>query len=175
MATGQQNKLAGQIGEFLVCAELGRLGVIATPFAGNVPNFDLLAANENGGTVALQVKASRGHSWSTQADLWLQLRLEGNKQINDGLFNISNSPLIYIFVTIASSAGQDRYFILTKGELQKIHVQNYQAYMEPRGWIRPKNPASFDCRCTIDDLAHVENNWQLITERLGAFGIPPTT
>lgn len=62
MATGQQNKLAGQIGEFLVCAELGKLGIIATPFAGNVPNFDLLAANENGGTVALQVKASRGHS-----------------------------------------------------------------------------------------------------------------
>ena len=75
MATGHANKLTGQIGEFLVCAELGRRGIIATPFSGNVPNFDLLVASLEGGSAAIQVKASRGNSWSTQANLWLQLRL----------------------------------------------------------------------------------------------------
>ena len=33
MATGRSNKLVGQVGEFLVCAELGRRGMIATPFS----------------------------------------------------------------------------------------------------------------------------------------------
>lgn len=40
MATGRQNKLTGQLAEHLVCAELGRRGLIATPFSGNVPTFD---------------------------------------------------------------------------------------------------------------------------------------
>lgn len=48
MATGRSNQLTRQIGEHLVAAELGRQGFIATPFAGNVPNFDLLVANELG-------------------------------------------------------------------------------------------------------------------------------
>ena len=36
-------RLAGQIGEHLVVAELGRREIIATPFAGNVPDIDILA------------------------------------------------------------------------------------------------------------------------------------
>jgi hypothetical protein len=31
MSTGRNNRLAGQIGEFLVCAELGRLGSSRVP------------------------------------------------------------------------------------------------------------------------------------------------
>ena len=46
MATGSANKLTGQVGEFLVCAELGRRGMFATPFAGNVPEFDVVAVGE---------------------------------------------------------------------------------------------------------------------------------
>ena len=60
MSTGRNNKLAGQIGEFLVCAELGKRGLIATPFSGNVPAFDILAADDLCNTVPIQVKASRG-------------------------------------------------------------------------------------------------------------------
>jgi hypothetical protein len=37
MASGLSNKLTGQIGEFLACAELGRRGFVATSFTGNVP------------------------------------------------------------------------------------------------------------------------------------------
>jgi hypothetical protein len=54
MSTGRLNKLAGQIGEYLVCAELGRRGLIATPFAGNVPTFDVLATDESCRTVPIQ-------------------------------------------------------------------------------------------------------------------------
>ena len=34
-------QLAGQIGESLVVAELGKRGVIATAFSGNVPDIDI--------------------------------------------------------------------------------------------------------------------------------------
>jgi hypothetical protein len=39
MATGRSNQLTGHIGEHLVAAELGRMGLFATPFAGNVPDY----------------------------------------------------------------------------------------------------------------------------------------
>jgi hypothetical protein len=42
MARSFKTQLAGQIGESLVVAELGRRGIVATAFAGNVPDIDLL-------------------------------------------------------------------------------------------------------------------------------------
>jgi hypothetical protein len=47
--------LTGQIGEYLVCAELGRCDLIATPFSGNVPSFDVLATDKSFRTVLIQV------------------------------------------------------------------------------------------------------------------------
>ena len=65
MVTGRSTQLARQIGEHLVAAELGRMRFIATPFAGNVPNFDLLVANEAGTAIPVEVKAINGPSWQT--------------------------------------------------------------------------------------------------------------
>ena len=67
MATGRQNKLTGQAAEHLVCAELGRRGFIATPFAGNVPTFDVVAVDAACRAVPIQVKATRGDTWPTDA------------------------------------------------------------------------------------------------------------
>ena len=64
MATGRSNKLVGQTGEYLVAAELSRRGLIATTFTGNVPHYDIIASNEFGMHVSVQVKASRGASWA---------------------------------------------------------------------------------------------------------------
>lgn len=60
MATGLSTRLVAQIGEFLVCAELGRRGLIATPFAGNVPGYDVIATDEQFRSVPIQVKTSSG-------------------------------------------------------------------------------------------------------------------
>ena len=73
MKKGRSNKLAGQIGEYLVCAELGRRGYIATSFTGNVPEFDLIVANDELKTVPIQVKTSRGDNWPTTASLWIDI------------------------------------------------------------------------------------------------------
>ena len=55
MATGRSTQLTRQIGEHLVAAELGRMNLIATPFAGNIPQFDLLASTQDGRAFPVQV------------------------------------------------------------------------------------------------------------------------
>ena len=62
MATGRSNKLVGQTGEYLIAAELSRRGLIATTFTGNVPHYDIIASDETGRHVSVQVKASCGTS-----------------------------------------------------------------------------------------------------------------
>jgi hypothetical protein len=72
MATGRGMQLTRQIGEHLVAAELGRHGYIAAPFAGNVPLYDLLAADARGFSIPIQVKAINGGSWQFSADTYLK-------------------------------------------------------------------------------------------------------
>jgi|SRR5579862_2138999 len=169
MSTGRKNKLAGQIGEFLVCAELGRRGLIATTFSGNVPTFDVLAADEHCNTLPIQVKASRGDSWTSDARTWMQITLDADSQvqINRGPQIIENPDLIYVHVAIAPlTGGKDQFFILTRRQLQEAATKRYSAWMDARGWRRPRTPESFDCRYWIEDLEPFRDNWNLITEKL---------
>jgi hypothetical protein len=63
MTTGLKTQLAKQVGEYLVAAELGRMGLIAATFAGNVPDYDIVAMDATGMAVPVQVKAVTGRSW----------------------------------------------------------------------------------------------------------------
>src|SRR6266536_3141879 len=67
MATGRSNYLTKQAGEYLVAAELSRRGYIATTFTGNVPDYDIIAVDDCGGHVVVQVKAIAGESWQFNA------------------------------------------------------------------------------------------------------------
>jgi hypothetical protein len=168
---GRNNKLAGQIGEFLVCAELGRRGFIATPFAGNVPAFDILVADEACNTVPVQVKASRGDGWPTVATKWMKIdqsqESESRAQNYLGPAEIKNPNMIYVHVAISELDGsRDQFFILTEAQLQEVVIQHYKAYMDPKGWLRPKNPSSFRVQYHIEDLQPYRDNWTLITEKL---------
>ena len=172
MSIGRNNKLAGQIGEYLVCAELGRRDIIATPFSGNVPAFDILAADELCRTVPIQVKASRGDNWPSDARDWMEILLdeETKAQKSLGPKKIRNPDLIYVCVAIAppddSKENKDRFFILTKAQLQSVCIKTYSAWMDKREWKRPRNPNSFDCRYWIAHVQEYEDNWKLILERL---------
>ena len=74
-----KNQFSGQIGESLVVAELGKRGIIATAFAGNVPEIDILAY-KGGNTVAIQVKTWRSGNASLRADRYLIINQNGEKQ-----------------------------------------------------------------------------------------------
>src|SRR5437667_10917347 len=120
MSTGRLNRLAGQIGEHLVCAELGRRELIATSFARNVPTFGVLAVDESGRTVPIQVMASRSDNWPSQATRWMQLQVDTvtGRQTYAGLTQLTTPDLIWVCVAIAKANSQnhDRFFILTEAD-----------------------------------------------------------
>ena len=157
----------------MVCAELGRRNLIATPFSGNVPAFDILAADELCRTVPIQVKAARTDNWPSDARSWMNISFdpETKMQKNLGRIEIKNPDLIYVFVAIASldeKNSKDRFFILTKLQLQEICIKRYSDWMDTIGWKRPRSPESYDCRFWIPDVEKYENNWDLISSRLAA-------
>lgn len=170
MSKGLRNKLAGQVGEFLVCAELGRRGFIATSFTGNVPEFDLIVADGSLKTLPVQVKTSRGHSWPTTASKWIDITIdeEGQRQVDHGNSDIPHPDLIYVCVLLAApeSDYSDRYFILLKRDLQIICARNYRGWMSKHNWRRPKNFRSLDNRYYVVDLEPFEDNWDLFERQL---------
>ena len=177
MSRGRQNKLVGQVAEHLVVAELGRRGLIATGFAGNVPTFDIIAADEACRTVPIQVKASSGDSWPSDARTFMDLEFdrEAKQQRMRGPAVLTTPDLLYVFVAVAEppKKGFDRFFILTMRELQEVCVRCYTEWMDPKDWKRPKNPESYDNRFWIKDIEPFEDHWQLILDQLGTRAADP--
>lgn len=168
MATGLTNKIAGQIGEYLTCAELGRRGLIATTFTGNVPEYDLIVCDDALRTIPIQVKTSRSDNWPTKANLWLDIDIDDlqKRQINKGTRRIDHPNLIYVCVALGETRSGDRFFICLKSDIQKACIESYKRWMDPKDWIRPRNYKSLDNRYTISDLLAFEDNWSLIFDRL---------
>jgi hypothetical protein len=167
--SGRANKLTAQIGEFLACAELGRQGFIATPFAGNVPEFDILVADEKCNSIPVQVKSSNSSNWPSNAQFWMDIEFDASKGRQNliGKKAIASPELIHIYVSIAKTGETNhRFYILTKRDVQNIYIAGYKAWMDPRDWIRPRNPMSYDNRIDIVGLANYENNWTLIETTL---------
>jgi hypothetical protein len=81
MVTGRSNYLTKQAGEYLVAAELSRRGYIATTFTGNVPYYDIIAVDDSGGHVVVQVKAIAGASWQFKATDFADMVMKGRQQI----------------------------------------------------------------------------------------------
>lgn len=166
LARNFKTQLAGQIGESLVVAELGRRGIVATAFSGNVPDIDILAyANDT--TVHLQVKTWRTGSVHFNATRFIHIDFEGDRQIVRGLDDALDGNLIYVFVRLGESAGQDKYFILLQRDLQAIIFANYGAWLDKHSGVRPRNPKTTHCAVELTSLAQFENNWCLIEQRFG--------
>src|SRR5258706_13638404 len=101
MATGRSTQLTRQIGEHLIAAKLGRLGYIATPFAGNVPDFDLLIADDEGHSIPVQVKAINGGSWQFSIRKVLEVEYIYHSQYVKGQTKVAHPKLICCVVQLA--------------------------------------------------------------------------
>jgi len=165
MARGFKTQLAGQIGEHLVVAELGRLGIVATPFAGNVPDIDLLAYKD-GKSLPLQIKANRKGGISVNAMRYLNIEFNGDVQTVVGKSNDLDRNLVFILVSIGDRLGEDRFFIYKQGFLQDLIYDRHRAFLAKHGGVRPKNPKSTHCAYSKSDLEGSENNWGIIIEAL---------
>ena len=112
MATGRSTQLTRQIGEHLIAAKLGRLGYIATPFAGNVPDFDLLIADEKGYSIPVQVKAINGGSWQFNISKFLDVEIIDDIQYVRGKQKLGNPNLVCVFVQLADDEKDDFYLYI---------------------------------------------------------------
>ncbi len=160
MASGKDNKLTGQIGEYLVTAELGRRGIIATPFSGNMPDFDIVAYAEQK-TTHLQVKTIRkGDLQLNNIRKFLNIEVETEGQKIKGKNINLDRKLIYVCVFLGEKIGEDEFFIFSQGWLQD-HI--YKTYLVRKPPLKIK---SFHYAMRKNMMLKHKDNWKLIEKRL---------
>ncbi len=176
MATGRDNYLTKQTGEYLVAAELSRRGYIATTFTGNVPFYDIVAVDDSGGHVLVQVKAIAGRAWQFNINSFVQITFDGKRQILGDEVAEPYSGLVCVLVQLAAagSGRADRFFVLPWRELCRAMVAGYRVYLENHGGIRPKKPESLHCALLPSDIAGWENRWDILTKDLKPSVMPPS-
>jgi hypothetical protein len=157
MATGKSTQLTRQIGEHLIVSMLGRKGIIATPFAGNVPDFDILASDVNGNIYPIQVKAIKGASWQLSATSFLDINFDKKlkTQIVNGKKLDCNVSIIFILVRLGENE-IDEFYVLKMEEIQNIIMDIYN------GESRPKNWESTHCAIWPKHLADYKEGWKRI-------------
>ncbi len=94
--TNKNKNLVGTTGEYLVCAELGKLGILALLTPKNNPLFDIVAVSPDASkTVTIQVKTmSEGNKqgWRLGTDI---SEKKYNKTLFTVLVNLNNTEVDY--------------------------------------------------------------------------------
>ena len=163
MATGRDMQLTRMTGEYLVCAELCRRGLLATTFTGSVPEFDILATDKDLQTIPIQVKANAKGDWILRADSFLDIDYNGETKIQTivGKRDFKKSELIYVFVKLVEQS-EDEFYILRLQDLQRIILKNHSEHLQKHRGKRPKNPESMHAAISSKHLLDYRNNWQLL-------------
>lgn len=159
--------LTGQMGESLVVAELGRHGIVATAFSGNLPVADILAMYERS-TLRLQVKAMRKETATIGLGSLLNIEQHGPKQIVTKVAPLDDPDLIYVYVYLGDCLAHVQFYILTLRDLQDLIFDGYTRYLARNDGERPRNKESKHASIAINDLEPFRANWDLITDRLNA-------
>ena len=165
MATGRSNKLVGQTGEYLVAAELSRRGLIATTFTGNVPHYDIIASDESGRTVSIQVKASRGSSWQFgNITQYCDIEFDGERQVVGGLKTCPVRRLVMVFVSLEAN-GNDRFYIIPWKDFCCLLAKHHKEFLARNDGRRPKRWESLHCAISEGVLLRYQDKWETV-ERL---------
>jgi hypothetical protein len=154
-------QLAKQVGEYLAAAELCRRGFVAATFSGNVQHYDILASDEKGNKIAVQVKTIRGGSWQFDARNIVKINILGKKQVLGAKKKEPYPNLICIFI-LMDEYGRDQFFLFSWRELQNLLVRNYRAWLKKHNGIRPRNPRSFHSSINPTDLENYKDNWNIL-------------
>ncbi len=166
MTTGRNNKLVGATGEYLVAAELSRRGLIATTFTGNIPHYDIIASDETGRHVSVQVKASRGPSWQFgNISLYCDITFDGKKQIVGEKKPCPARRLMMVFARI-DEGGNDHFYVLPWVGFRNMLVAHHEAYLAKHNGIRPKKWDSLHSAILEKDLAAFQDRWETIEKNL---------
>jgi hypothetical protein len=167
LASGRSKQLTKQAGEYLVASKLCRLGMTATTFTGSVPDFDIVAVDDDGRLVLVQVKTVRSGSWQLgDARVFMDIRQDGDSQIVGETRLPKYSDLVFTFVRLVEK-GDDRFFVLTAQELHELIAKGYGDYLDRHGGIRPRRHDSYHVGLKTKDLERFEGRWSSLAELHG--------
>jgi hypothetical protein len=166
MGSGIKNKLTGQIGENLIAAKLGTLGYYASPYAGNVPGFDLTAVHsETLVSFPVQVKCSTAKTLvHSQIDRWIETHIDDSGIFSFGdLIQPEHPKMLWIMVNLPDGQIEKaRYFLCHESTIQKLVVERFFAFIKRHNYRRPNGGRSKQAILTVRELLEFEDNWVVL-------------
>lgn len=164
MSDGRDKQLIQHRGEYLVAAELCKRGYQATTFTGNVPDFDIIAVDDNLESRPIQVKTINSASWQLNARSFFDIEVNPRtKKQTIRKRGIDYPDLTYVFVDLRSEPVPD-FYILRLKRLRDIIFNNYKKNLEKHGGRRPMNPESTHMAVTLKMVKKHKDNWDCIFE-----------
>jgi len=155
--------LTKQAGEFGVAAELGRRGVVATTFSGNMPGFDILGMRADSSQIRVQVKATRApvDSWFCgDSECFFEIGINEGQECILSQRAPHAADFFWVFVLIGTKHSDDEFFILSDVELVKVARQTYDDWLAGKaGRSITKNPVVLN----TTNLAPYSDKWGEIT------------
>jgi hypothetical protein len=165
MATGRNNQLTKQVGEYLVACELARRGLLVATFSGNVPDFDLVATDLKGFSCPIQVKTIKGGTWQFSIDKFVEITFDGKKQLIGRKKPLQIPQLVSVFVVAGEKYGDDQFFVLEWSKVQDILIAHHARFLGSHAGVRPKVFDSLHFSLEESELRDYKDNWSVITTR----------
>jgi len=149
----KSNNLVGVTGEYYVCAELGKIGVLALLTPKNNPLFDIVAVSPDASrTVTIQVKTMSEHNnagWKLGKDVCVR----------------KNNP--NLFTVLVNLSGNEIEYYIYEYDVLSERVENaYAEYIEtPKRDGGERKDIDFrwwDLKKFKDDDLRRKNNWEIL-------------
>ena len=140
--------------------------MIATTFTGNVPHYDVVASDDTGRHVSVQVKTNTRGSWQFgDMTKYFDISFADKRQI---VGDIKPSPirrLVFVFVRLGEE-DDDRFYVLTWRDLAKLMRKHHTAYLDRCGGVRPKRWDSLHCAISEPEMRPYEDRWNTVKRNL---------
>lgn len=144
------NQMVGRAGEHLVTGEILRRGGYATPFAGNMPHVDVMAADKDQTrTVWIQVKTKRG------GRVWQTSTTKGQPRAVEDV-----TDRFWVLVDLAVE--DPEYYVVPEWWMQNDIYTAHHQYLKQHGGQRAKSPDSTHHAITIARVQEWRDRWDLL-------------
>ena len=159
----------GNLGLFLVCAELSKQNLIAMPTSRNTKGYDIVVLNpETGAATGIQVKCTDRKDFPVFSSYWKDYEEKIEEKVMSD----------FVFVDISES-DKPNYFIVSDGDLKnllKSTIKNYWHKFSERHngltweqcleYEKTKKPQLWSLKLNDIDKEEYRGKWETITNRL---------